>query len=70
MGITNGKTGVLFCIAERYTMHKAMKFIEEYCTGLDTKWKSARMGEEDKSLLEEVLPKAHTNRLFTDVLYE
>jgi hypothetical protein len=58
------------CIAEGYITHEAMKFAEEYCRGFDPNWASGWVDEEDKRVTEEVLPKAHTERVMTDVVYE
>jgi hypothetical protein len=57
------------CIAEGYVIHEAMKFAAEYCTGLDPRWAAVWMLEEDKKMIEEVLPKAYTDKVMTEVVY-
>jgi hypothetical protein len=47
-----------------------MKFAKEYCATSDPTWASAWMDEEDTKMSKEALPKAHTERVLTDVVYE
>jgi hypothetical protein len=58
------------CIAEGYLTHEAMKFAAEYCTGLDPRWAEVWLLGEDKKMTGEVLPKAYTKRVMSDVVYE
>jgi hypothetical protein len=58
------------CIAEGYITHEAMKLAQEYCTGLDPKWASIWVSDDDQKLYGQDLPKAHLERVMSDVVYE
>jgi hypothetical protein len=58
------------CIAEVYITHEAMKFAQDYCDNVDPSWTSTWKDEDDTDMSKEALPRAYTQRLMTDVLYE
>jgi hypothetical protein len=57
-------------ITEGYVTNEALKFATEYCPGLDSKWSSAWMQDDDKTLSSESLPNAYTEKVLSDVVYE
>jgi hypothetical protein len=57
-------------IAEGNITEEAMKFATEYCRGMDPKWGSLGLLQDEEIVPPENLPSAYTKRVMFDMVYE